>query len=122
MQVFEELNINNNLFENILFKKACRYYKEMKLYNFGINLEKTLIQVEKNAKQGLYIQRYKGLGEMNPEQLWETTMNPANRRLVKITIENAEKADKLFTLFMGDDVEPRRNFIMKHAKKANLDV
>jgi DNA gyrase subunit B len=49
-------------------------------------------------------------------------MNPANRRLVKITIENAKKADKLFTLFMGDDVEPRRNFIMKHAKKANLDV
>jgi DNA gyrase subunit B len=68
----------------------------MKLYNFGINLEKTLIQVEKNAKQGLYIQRYKGLGEMNPEQLWETTMNPANRRLVKITIENAEKAFNYF--------------------------
>ena len=71
---------------------------------------------------GAKVSRYKGLGEMNPEQLWATTMNPDNRVIVKITIEDAEKADEAFTILMGDKVEPRRQFIEKNAIYANLDV
>jgi DNA gyrase subunit B len=86
------------------------------------NFTEVITFLMNDAKKGQSFQRYKGLGEMNPEQLWETTMNPENRILLKVKIEDAIVADEVFSTLMGDEVEPRRNFIEDNALSVdNLD-
>jgi DNA gyrase subunit B len=87
------------------------------------SLPNLLEVVREFGRKGLNIQRYKGLGEMNPEQLYETTMNPDKRKLLKVVQADAVKADEIFTILMGDEVEPRRKFIEDNALNVtNLDI
>ncbi len=84
--------------------------------------EQQMDRIRQEMGDRISLQRYKGLGEMNPEQLWETTMDPKNRTLIRVTLDDAEKADEYFSIFMGDDVEPRKDFIIENADFAQLDI
>ena len=123
----EEFMIDDTLFTSPYYSEAIYMYQKIEdrltdEFN-GKDILTLLEMVEASAKKGAYIQRYKGLGEMNPEQLWETTMNPEDRRLLKVVIDNEEKASSSFVLFMGDEVEPRRAYIETHAKDVkHLDI
>lgn len=124
----DEFYLNDNLFANPLFEEALHISKKIKERDMdfgGRDVIEILKEITDNAKKGsnVKIQRYKGLGEMNPDQLWETTMNPENRRLLKVSIADAQSASDTFNLFMGDEVEPRRNYIQDHAKDVkHLDI
>jgi DNA gyrase subunit B len=123
----EELLIDDSLFSNPHYNEALYINDKIKDHATeelsGKDLLAMLGEIEASAKKGAYIQRYKGLGEMNPEQLWETTMTPDNRVLLQVVIDDVETASDVFTLFMGDEVEPRRNYIETHAKDVkHLDV
>jgi DNA gyrase subunit B len=88
-----------------------------------VQREQALKVLAKDGKENLVnTQRYKGLGEMNPEQLWDTTMNPERRSMKQVSIESAAEADHLFSMLMGDEVAPRRDFIERNAKYARVDV
>ncbi len=122
----EEIKINDFFLTNPLFAEAIHIHEKITDRGTSLSSQELLTMlndIEKNAKKGAYIQRYKGLGEMNPEQLWDTTMDPENRRLLRIVIDDNMEASDTFTLFMGDEVEPRRNYIQAHAKDVkHLDV
>ena len=112
---------NGNVFlaQPPLYKLSRKGMKDVYCYT-DEQLEQHLNEL---GRDGMNIQRYKGLGEMNPEQLWETTMNPATRTLVQVTMDDAIKADEIFSILMGDDIAPRREFIEKNAKFVkNLDI
>ena len=97
-------------------------HRKEKVWKFITYIE-LLEKVRELGRAGKYIQRYKGLGEMNPSQLWETTMNPETRRLLEVKIEDAANADMIFSVLMGTQVEPRREFIENNALNVrNLDV
>ena len=114
-----------------IFEKGYVYIAQPPLYKITSGKElyyayseeekDQIVKLQVNGKS-VSIQRYKGLGEMNPEQLWETTMNPATRIMKKITIEDAAEADHVFSMLMGDEVAPRKRFIQTHAKQATLDI
>ena len=104
---------------NIIYTGTTRQEKEIPAANWNEMLK----IVRDESFKGSHLQRYKGLGEMNPEQLWDTTMNPENRTLMQVTIDDAEQADDIFTTLMGDKVEPRRDFIQTHALEVtDLDI
>jgi DNA gyrase subunit B len=139
-----DADVDGSHLETLIMTLFFRYMKEMVELGYLYIATPPLYQVKKGNK-GVYcwtesqrlqaiaelgkgndssvnVQRYKGLGEMNAEQLWETTMNPEERMLRQVTIDSAAEADRVFSMLMGDEVPPRREFIEKHAKYANIDA
>ncbi|MCL4455848.1 MAG: DNA topoisomerase (ATP-hydrolyzing) subunit B [Nitrospirae bacterium] len=132
-----KMNLSVQFFQSPEFKEIAQVYKEVtavfgkppyktsikEIKKEAASLKELLATATEASKKGLSIQRYKGLGEMNPQQLWETTMDPGKRALMQVTIEDSVKADEIFTILMGDQVEPRKEFITKHALEAkNIDI
>jgi len=121
----EELHraINGRNGKNSAQPPAIFRIEEKETVHHVIYLPQVLELVKQSGRKGVDIQRYKGLGEMNPEQLWETTMNPETRTILKVSLEDAVEAENIFTVLMGDAVEPRREFIQRHAPEVRfLDI